>query len=400
MLTKNVYILYPAGYGGSYASWSINISDTDRCVDAVPDPVNAQHSNKYGGIGTAHMQVRIPTHQSLTQHLSWVLYNRPTDYRIYLINVGDNSWVSDSMRAITEIAQYDPTGVFINIHESNDDAVAAYGEINCVTKWPTFAAATVQIPEEAKPFDPFNCSNDINLRNFAATNKTFFFRNRPVNRAALRKNLDRVCRWYKTRNRLQPHEVNDSTYYIKSYDEYDLDSRIYEFSCADVASDRWPDIIGDILERSGISSSYSLEYLKGFHHNYVAAQSNLLWFQSYDMWCKHGALDSYIMSHSIVQAQILKQILKHCGIQEVSNTDALQWQVMYHSLKGNDWPSSTTNEYDFWTLPQTIRSEILRSGYKLKLKQPLVELLNIDWANTDLPEINRIYQQNKHKLGG
>ena len=49
MLQKNVYILYPPGYCGSYINWAIHASDKELQKITVKDPLNNKNSAKYGG---------------------------------------------------------------------------------------------------------------------------------------------------------------------------------------------------------------------------------------------------------------------------------------------------------------------------------------------------------------
>ena len=114
MLQKNVYVVYPAGYHGSYVKWAIEVSDLDRRAVTVLDPLNRTSSVSHGGPGTSHGHVRIPTHQGFDAHTSWVIRNRPTDPTVYIINPsGDNIY-----HVIVQLLQQDPAGIIITINRS------------------------------------------------------------------------------------------------------------------------------------------------------------------------------------------------------------------------------------------------------------------------------------------
>ena len=60
MLIKNVYILYPAGWGGTFIDWAINASDVDNSKFTVANPVTVNTTAETGGAGTAHLHKKIP----------------------------------------------------------------------------------------------------------------------------------------------------------------------------------------------------------------------------------------------------------------------------------------------------------------------------------------------------
>jgi len=47
MLKKNVYLIYPAGYSGSYLKWAVEISDADKRQATPLDPLNNQNTKTF-----------------------------------------------------------------------------------------------------------------------------------------------------------------------------------------------------------------------------------------------------------------------------------------------------------------------------------------------------------------
>ena len=84
MQTKNVYILFPAGYSGTYLSWCLDKSELSSKDIIIDDPINKIKSDKYGGSGTCHQYHRYPTHGSIDHVMSWLILNQPKDKRYYL----------------------------------------------------------------------------------------------------------------------------------------------------------------------------------------------------------------------------------------------------------------------------------------------------------------------------
>ena len=314
MLVKNVYILYPPGYSGSYVNWAINISDNDLSIDTIKDPINHSTSTKFGGAGTTHHHMRVPTHQGYQQHVNWVLYNRPTKPKIYVINV---------LRAveyvISEILNHDPTGIFIRIHDNHDSLINSYGFINGVTKWPTYFAAHAALFQKQLTFDPFNCATDQIARNFFVD----YITSRsapPVDFDVLAGRIQGQQDWYYQRNKHQPHEVNESTYITN----HSIDNRVFELSCADVSSSKFLNTFKTIMEQSQVSDNFDLNYVNNFHQNYVNAQINLQWFDSIEQWQQSGRLDHYLSSHSAIEACLIREIFKSLSWP----SDVLDWHSM------------------------------------------------------------------------
>ena len=388
MLTKNVYILYPAGYSGSYVNWAISTSDTDMHKHTVSDPINKINSTSHGGSGTSHLHVRVPTHQGYPQHINWVLYNKPTDYKIYIMN-----FESGVERYIVNLMQQDPEGVCIVIHDNNDYLIRDYGTINCITKWPSYIAATLSRAGKTAKFDPFSCSDSLEFRNWVVKNYNFFHTSSPINFNLLEQLVDNFLAWFNVRNLHQPHEVNTDTYFLPTKD---FENKVYQFSCLDVASENFVDIMQHILDTSGISSNYNTEHLKEFHRQYIDAQQNLQWFDSFKEWSVTGKIDEYILSHSGIQAHLIKHIFALSNKHFLSQAQQDSWQAFYARVRGSDWPSVVPDQHEFYLLPDCIQKEIKDFNFEFAVTDtPIQKIVELDWENSSLEKINEVYQEHR-----
>jgi len=394
MLTKNIYILYPAGYSGSYLNWAITVSDKDLEPNTVTNPVNESTSVQFGGQGTSHNHVRIPTHQGLQQHLAWVVYNQPTDKKIYVIN--DYTRDRHVYNSIACIMQSDPTGVFVVIHNNSDVDVDAYGTINCITKWPTFCEAwplALGYDPREKMFSWVESSNDY--RNFIVNNySSFFLHMEKPDYNILTEEVNKAANWYQTRNKFQPHEVNQSTY----VSDFSLGNRIFDISCHDIASDYFPQWLENFMNLSNVSNAYDCKYVTNYHDNYINAQPNLKWFDSIKEWEDTGKLNSYLTSHCGIEAHVILRIFKNSNRHLLSKSQQSQWINFYYKIKDPLWPV-IYDEHDFYTLPKQIQDEILQQfPYKFNVSEsPNTAILHLDWENASTEEINQVYQDTKQK---
>jgi hypothetical protein len=401
MLTKNVYILYPAGYSGSYVNWAIHASDDDLCKQTVESPINLNSNSKYGGIGTSHLHHRIPTHQSIKQHLPWLILNKPVDKKVYILN----SDKDDIAEVFCSILGYDKDPIFIVVHDNNDMDIRSYGQINCSTKWPVFFAANHAMFDRKLTFDPFDCANDRNFRNLVAENQVGFRDLYPLDDCVLdqvKSHYLNYLNWFRARNLQNPHEVN-ADYYIdrESFPE----NCIFQISCLDVVTENFPNILNNILNQSQCLSSFDTNRIASVHQEYVKIQKNLQWFDSLNTWKQQGHVDEYLLSHSAIQGMIISRILKDCELEDrdpVTGSNPLgymAWQAFYYRVKDPSWPECD-HEQDFYLLPKKVQIELIQNfNYVPKFsadpERAKCRSALVNWKNLSLEEINTIYQSFK-----
>ena len=214
MLNKNIYILYPPGYSGSYISWCLSKSEKDLSTVTVDDPLNKTDNIKYGGIGTSHLHHRIPTHCGVTELLIWIALNKPAENKIFVVNATSQRRFQET---VYMILAFDRDPIIIQI-TATDRHTQAIGNLNCVTKWPLYFSI---IGIDKKLQLTFPCENTIENRNKFVINYSEIFSNSfPLDP----KWDDEVygyrywyARWYNIRHAHNPHEVNN-TLYVEPYD--------------------------------------------------------------------------------------------------------------------------------------------------------------------------------------
>jgi hypothetical protein len=401
MLTKNIYILYPAGYSGSYLNWAIHASDDDLCSQTVPSPINQDNNSKYGGIGTSHLHHRIPTHQSIKQHLPWMILNKPVDKKVYILNTSNE----DIAEVFCSILGYDKDPIFVVVHDNNDVDIRSYGQINCSTKWPVFFSANHAMFEKKLTFDPFDCANDRNFRNLVAVNQVGFRDLCPLDNHALGKiksHYQNYLNWFRARNAQNPHEVN-TDYYIDR--QGFPDNCIFQISCLDIVKENFPSILNNILTQSQCVSSFDTNRIISVHQEYIEIQKNLQWFKSLDTWKQYGHLDEYLRSHSAIQGMIISRILYDCELQDrdpVTGSDPLAymaWHAFYYRVRDASWPDCD-HEQDFYLLPKKVQAELIEQfdyvpRFSSDPERAKCRSALISWKNLSLQEINTIYQSFK-----
>ena len=322
MQTKNIYLLFPAGYSGNYLKWALDVSNKDIFDNVVKNPLNPKRSHMFGGRGTSHLHTRLPSHHCLKRTMAWINLNRPTDFRTYLLDEGGHNH-----DPINLLMQQDPSGVFINIHANNDPIVESYAEINAMIKWPStvYSGLTRTVRHEVADFDLFNSADNVVFRNFLVRNYGYNANiNTPLRYEWLDKYLGLWHEWHVIRNKFHPHEINSDTYLME---RQEYTNRIFEISCADIASPTLPDFVEEVLKTSNALSNFDCSHLREFHQQYIDAQDNLQWFKSIKEWQKNYALDEYLQSHSAIQAQLLKEMFRQSGVAFITYDERERWEI-------------------------------------------------------------------------
>ena len=309
MLSKNIYLLYPPGSSGSYIHWCIHRSELDLAKTTIDDPLNPQENKTFGGVGTAHLHTRIPTHQSIHQHLCWMTYNQPKEKKVFLLNCHNvpNSYnVSRPEVAIRSIMASDPDPVIVVITDNGVLDDRKYGSLNTITKWPIFFKANQQI-EERFNFDSFNCKDSIDARNlFVESYHSMFPFLDGINDDLLAESLRWYKEWYDVRNTYNGHEVNEETYVLPSTEV----KHLYQVSLTDIVSDRFPAWFDNFVANIN-AGVFNTEFIKSYHQTYVDAQQNLQWFKEIEQFRKTLVLTDFLRSHSLLQAFVILEVQQY-----------------------------------------------------------------------------------------
>lgn len=393
MLAKNVYIIYPAGYHGNYFKWAIESSDLDLMGSGeIPeDPINKSTSTKWGGVGTSHKSIRMPTHATYDTIVQWIIYNRPTIKKVYVINAGgDDIPEEKTSHEISNLLIQDPTGIVIHLNNSDDPDVSSYGIINAVIKWPTYLVATLQCED----YDPYNCAGNIVFRNRVAKGEIRLGSSNVLSVGAIDKRMAYHEAWFKGRHEYQPHEL-DPKYYPHNIE---WKNRYFAFSCKEVVSEGFPEKVRNLLLSTGISDNYDTTPVEKVHNEFISIQQNLQWFDSVKNWETNGVIDVYIRSHSIIQAEILKRMFKAANMQKSSYDEECRFLQFYYTHHAEGWPY-VKNEFDFFSLPERIQTELKELGIQLKYTStPWPKMASLNWEELSIDEINAVFQEERSQI--
>lgn len=307
MLNKNIYLIYPPGYSGSYLSWCIYKSEIDSAKTTVDSPLNHTKSEKYGGVGTAHLHHRVPTHMGIRQLLYWLVLNQPKDKRVYLVNSWSDAKLGDTLNYIMHIDR-DPVIIHIT---ADDEDTRALGNINAITKWPVY----FKIHNFNDTYNFTDNANDIQSRNSFVCNYENIF----PNSHTMNFNRDEIdeksywyhdasniySRWYSIRNEHNPHEVNETMYVPPA----DKPKHYYPIDLMEVYKDSLPLKIAKILKDVD-AGTFDFTYVQNYHQTYVNAQPHVKYVDEIKKFRETKVLTEYLDSHALIQALVIRDIKK------------------------------------------------------------------------------------------
>lgn len=307
MLNKNIYILYPPGYSGSYINWCLSKSEKDLSTVTVDDPLNKTDSIKYGGAGTSHLHHRIPTHCGIKELITWIALNKPTENKIFVVNA--TSYVH-FQETIYWILTFDRDPIFIQI-TATDKHTQAIGNLNCVTKWPLYFSIT-GIDEKFQLTFPYE--NTIENRNkFVVRHSQIFSTSYPldpdlnydeVSSSPYYNYRDWYAKWYNTRHAHNPHEVNNTLYVEPCH----TPRNYYAIDLMQVYGSNFIELLKSIVEETN-AGEFNFEHVTKYHPTYVNAQSNLIFLDEIKEFNRTNILTEYLCSHPLIQAYVIMELL-------------------------------------------------------------------------------------------
>ena len=319
MLQNNIYIVYPAGYGGSYLRWCLRKSESSSAEFTVDDPVNTSSSDKYGGVGTTHLELRRPTHCGIEHIMYWNILNQPKEKLIYLVNAWNNMWRA---RTFVHINNMDRDPIIIHITDANKDS-RELANLNAITKWPLIFE--LQFHDKRFGIDFYNLEDTLHVRNILvkhydaifSSSTPMSFNDNEYSVIEGEKNprlhmtpefYDHLyeChnQWYTVRNNKTPHEVNGEEFVTP----YKVPKHYYSIDIQNIYSDNFIDSLETITSQTN-AGDYNFDYVRKFHSTYVGYQSNLQYLKEMRLFRETKTLTPYLNSHPYIKAMVIREML-------------------------------------------------------------------------------------------
>lgn len=342
MLQNNIYIVYPAGYGGSFIRWCLRKSEKDTANLTLDNPINTSPSDTFGGAGTTHLELRKPTHCGIEHIMYWMILNQPKEKLIYLVNAWNNMWRS---RTFVHLLNMDRDPVIIHITDSNKDS-RELANLNAITKWPLIFE--LQFHDKRFGIDFYNLEDTLSVRNIlvkyydtifsSSTPMTFTNHNYSVIEGEKNPRLfatpefyDHLyeChnQWYTVRNNKTPHEVNGEEFVTP----YKVPKNYYSIDIQDIYNNNFVDKLESITRLSNVGE-YNFDYARKFHSSYVEHQSNLQYVAEMQQFRKTKALTPYLTSHPYIKAMVVREMIPSLTNYDWENKTLEEIVLYYRTL--------------------------------------------------------------------
>lgn len=313
-MKKNIYLLYPPGYSGSYLSWSLYKSERETSNQTIDDPLNLNDNHKFGGTGTSHLHTRVPTHCGIHHIMYWLIRHKPKTKKIFLVNTFNKRTL---LGAIEHILNFDEDPVIIHI-SAKSDLYKKFAVIQMVTKWPIY----FKVRQQDIAFNlNFSENKSLDLRNKFIEHYDNLvgefphkvnFEENDIVLDSFKNNQSYNANWYRVRNTYNPHEVNETQFIdsTKIFSSIDFcPKNYYNFFLEDIISENYINELEQLIIQTD-SGDFNFEFVKNFHKKYLENQINLKFLVDFTKWKKTGILSTYLENSSpIVQAIIIREML-------------------------------------------------------------------------------------------
>lgn len=329
MLHKNVYLIYPPGYSGSYLSWCLSKSEKDLSTTTVDDPLNASDNKKFGGSGTSHLHYRIPTHATIREIMYWLILNQPKEKKLFLVNGWDRGSIITSIDSILNMDR-DPVIIHITADNHYDRCV---GNLNAMTKWPLYFHAKKF--NETYNIDFFNASNDLKTRNTLIEHyndifpMSFNIDKLPDDGFTLDLLRNNYQYWFTIRNEHNPHEVNG----LHFVEPYNKPKHFYSIDLMTIYDNSIFNLLESIAQESELGE-FDFSFVKKYHPTYVKAQTNLKFKDEIINFRHTKKLNDYLLSHPLLQALTVMEMLVDTEGIEWKNKTLQEIVKVYNTIKG------------------------------------------------------------------
>jgi hypothetical protein len=269
MLNRNLWMIWPTGYYGSYVHWLICKCEKDLSKNTVDSP--------FFNNGSSHAHIKNPPHHTIEFQIQSILRNRYPTGTIYPIGVksnvtfnsANNNWMKSFENTIfwilrTEID--DP--VIINIHNHDNIYQTKLAAINVYHKehW-----IVTEFPDDSG-YKPFSDSNTLRARNYLVdTWKSFYpYQNKQLSVETIDQFRDAYNNGNLLRHQIESYEYNKADNWISATGKH-----LYNIKLDEILSDNFIDILSSIMDDAQIGD-FDWKKCGNIHEEFLERQKNYI----------------------------------------------------------------------------------------------------------------------------
>jgi len=295
MLNRNLWMIWPTGYYGSYIHWLICKCEKDLSATTVDSP--------FFDNGSAHAHIKNPPHHTIEYQIQSILRNRYPNGTIYPVGVksnvtfnsANNNWMKSFDNTIFWILRSerdDP--VIINIHNHDNIYQTKLAAINVYHKehW-----IVTEFPDDSG-YKPFSDSNILRARNYLVDKwKSFYpYQNKQLSVETVEQYREVYNSGNLLRHKLESYEYNIADNWIAATGKHLYNIRLDEILC-----DTFIEKLADIMDKAAIGE-FDWSKCDDIHREFLARQqphiqiTNDLYMQARDLIYRHSLDDNILYS--------------------------------------------------------------------------------------------------------
>jgi len=268
MLKKNLYLIWPTGYYGTYLHWIINKSNVKTSHTTCDLP--------FLSTGSSHGHYKIPTHMSIESHLHGRIKNNYPIGTIYPIGIVTNvtynsdsfNWRKTFENVLFWIFRLESEPVIINIFNNCDTYHDKIAAINMYNKehW------EVENTPDSNGYYVYRDNDELVARNYLVENWKKYY---PSHYAQVTHNTLEIYKknYNKTvelRRKYEGHEYDAETYLVTAQGKY-----FYNLQISDFLKPNFIDIVESMLIHSE-TGDYDFSYVRSIHDKYLQNQQTFV----------------------------------------------------------------------------------------------------------------------------
>jgi len=313
MLNRDLWMIWPTGYYGSYIHWLISKSEVDLSEKTLDSPF---FSN-----GSSHAHIKNPPHHTIEFALQCMLRNRYPKGTIYPLGVksnvtfnsANNNWMKSFDNTVFWILRIDHEPVILNIHNDENLYQTKLAAVNVYNKenW------IVDEFNNNNNYNPFVDKNTLNARNYVTKNwKSLYpYQNKKVTVDMIKNFRDSYNIGNKIRHFHEGHEYNLEDNWI-----YATGKHIYNISLTDILNkDFIKNILSTIMADANIGN-FDWDKTNDVHAEFISRQQPYIQI----------ANDLYTQARNLVYHKNLDDNILYSGL-------AIDTLLELHGHLPNNW---------------------------------------------------------------
>jgi len=264
MLNRNLWMIWPTGYYGSYIHWLISRAEQDLSKNTIDNP--------FFNNGSAHAHIKNPPHQTIEFQIQAMLRNRYPTGTIYPIGIRSNvsynsdnhNWMKSFENTFFWIMRIENEPVIINLYNGGNDYHTKLAAINVYHKehW------IIETVPDSNGYYPFKDNDKLFARNYLVENWKHIYpwHNEQLSTNTVDLYREAMNKSLQLRHEKEGWEYNKEDNWIHASGKY-----LYNIEISTVLQPNFIDILADIMSHCAIGN-FDWDAVRHIHSEFINKQ--------------------------------------------------------------------------------------------------------------------------------